>query len=926
MVKFTVDEIRTMMDKPHNIRNMSVIAHVDHGKSTLTDSLIGAAGIIAEAKAGDTRFMDTREDEQARTITIKATAVSLFFSFKEDLIREEVLKALQGSEAERKAALAGGVPKPKPVVQPILEAEPDENDAAAGAGDAAAAGAEAPKEEGVPAFAPPPAGEARKIVFDLSSSRVNENGETVHDFLINLIDSPGHVDFSSEVTAALRVTDGALVVVDCIEGVCVQTETVLRQAIAERIKPVLWVNKLDRIFLELGLDPEDAYQSFCRAIESANVIIATYKDELMGALEVYPEEGTVGFGAGLHGWGFTLDIFARVYAAKMGITKEKMIKKLWGENYWDGKAKKFTSNNVDADGKKNRRGFCQFIMDPIKQLIDAIMQEKKEAYTKMLERLNIQIPKDAKDLVAKPLLKRVMQTWLPAAEALLGMICNHLPSPAVAQKYRVENLYSGPMDDEAARGIRNCDRDAPLMMYVSKMVPTSEKGRFYAFGRVFSGIVAGGQTVRIQGPDFIQGKKTDLQVKKIQRTVLMMGRYVEQLMDCPAGNILGLVGVDAYILKSGTITTYEYAHNFHTMKYSVSPVVRVAVECKNAADLPKLAEGLKRLAKSDPLVLCFTAPTGEHIVAGAGELHLEICLKDLAEDFMKGAPIKISEPVVSFNETVGEKSSMDCMSKSPNKHNRLIFDAEPLGEELTKAIESRDVCDTQEMKDRSRILADDYGWDVGDARKIWAFGILDATANLLVDCCKGVQFLNEIKDSCVGGFVQAVTCGVFAEESMRGIRFNLKDVTLHADAIHRGAGQLQPTCKRVLYACQFKSKPGLLEPLYVADIVVPQTALSGVYQTLNMRRGVVENTEQRPGTPLVKVKAYLPVLESFGFTQLLRQNTGGQAFPQMIFSHWDLLKGDVLEVGSQARSECEKVRTRKGLRAFPDFNDYYDKL
>jgi len=933
MVKFTVDEIRVMMDKPHNIRNMSVIAHVDHGKSTLTDSLIGAAGIIAEAKAGDTRFMDTREDEQARTITIKATAVSLFFSFEEELIRDVVLTQLKGSDAERQAMQAsGGKPKERKVVE--LVAEPDEAESSGAsavpavvAPDSVVASEEAPKEASKDAAFVPEGAAPKAVVLDLSVARQNEAGKTVHDFLINLIDSPGHVDFSSEVTAALRVTDGALVVVDCIEGVCVQTETVLRQAIAERIKPVLWVNKLDRIFLELHMETEDAYQNFCRAIESANVIIATYKDEAMGALEVYPEEGTVGFGAGLHGWGFTLDKFARMYAARFGMERGKLMKKLWGDNYFDPATKKFTTNGVDAAGKRLKRGFVQFIMDPIEQLITAIMGEKKDVYTKMLEKLNVTIPKDAKDLITKPLLKRVMQTWLPASDALLGMICNFLPSPAVAQKYRVENLYSGPLDDEAARGIRNCDRDGPLMMYVSKMVPTSEKGRFYAFGRIFSGIIAGGQTVRIQGPDFVQGKKIDLQIKKVQRTVLMMGRYVEQLQDCPAGNILGLVGVDAYILKSGTITTYEFAHNFHTMKYSVSPVVRVAVECKNAADLPKLAEGLKRLAKSDPLVLCFTAPTGEHIVAGAGELHLEICLKDLAEDFMKGAPIKISEPVVGFNETVSDKSDIDCMSKSPNKHNRLIFDCEPIGDELTTAIEQNVVFADQDQKERARLLADTYGWDVGEARKIWTFGAFDAKANLMVDTCKGVQFLNEIKDSCVGAFLQATSGGVFCEEAMRGIRFNLKDVTLHADAIHRGAGQLMPTCKRVLYACQFRSKPGILEPLYQAEITVPQQALSGVYSTLNMRRGVVENTEERAGTPLVKVKAYLPVLESFGFTQLLRQNTGGQAFPQMIFSHWQLLNGDVLTAGSQSNTECLKVRTRKGLKGgIPDFNEYYDKL
>merc|ERR1712137_542901 len=288
--------------------------------------------------------------------------------------------------------------------------------------------------------------------------------------------------------------------------------------------------------------------------------------------------------------------------------------------------------------------------------------------------------------------------WLPAAETLLQMIVNHLPSPKIAQAYRAENLYAGPIDDAAGVAIANCDANGPLMMYISKMVPTSEKGRFYAFGRVFSGTCKTGETVRIQGPDYVPGKKTDLYVKKIQRTILMMGRYVEQMPDCPCGNIIGLVGIDAYLLKAGTITTFEEAHNFVTMKYSVSPVVRVAVDVKNASDLPKLMEGLKRLAKSDPLVLCMTAPTGEHIVAGAGELHLEICIKDLKEDFMKGAPVKISDPVVSFCETVTVESSMTCCSKSPNKHNRIYLTAEPMSEELCKAIDDKTISPDQETK------------------------------------------------------------------------------------------------------------------------------------------------------------------------------------------------------------------------------------
>jgi elongation factor 2 len=862
MVNFTVDEIRRMMDVPTSIRNISVIAHVDHGKSTLTDSLIAAGGIIAKAKAGDARFMDTREDEQQRTITIKSTAVSLYFEMTPDLLNPGPLKDFEAIKASGHDCL--GVTKV----------------------------------------------------------------EGACPYLINLIDSPGHVDFSSEVTAALRVTDGALVVVDCIEGVCVQTETVLRQAISERIKPVLFVNKLDRCFLELGMDLEECFQNFSRAVESVNVIIATYNDDLLGDVQVFPGSGTVGFGSGLHGWGFTVKKFAIMYAAKFGISQDKMMQKLWGDNFFNQKARKWTSKQYTKSGDRLDRGFCSFILKPIDTLFDALMNEKTDLYMKMLEKLDVKIPVDAKDLTGKPLLKRIMQTWLPASDALLEMIINHLPSPAIAQAYRVENLYSGPLDDPSAESIRKCDPKGELMVYISKMVPTSEKGRFYAFGRVFGGIIATGQTVRIMGPDYVPGKKTDLYIKKVQRTVLMMGRYIEQLPDCPCGNIIGLVGIDSYLLKSGTIATHADAYTFHTMKMSVSPVVRVAIEVQNASDLPKLMEGLKRLSKSDPLVQTFTAPTGEHIVAGAGELHLEICLKDLQEDFMKGAPIKISTPVVSFCETVTCETTLQCVSKSPNKHNRIYMKCEPISDELVQAIDKNEITDMMEAKVRARTLADDFGWDVQEARKIWTFGCPpDGKANVLVDATKGTQFMSEIKDSMVGAFIQTTAAGIMCEEAMRGMRANIEDVTMHADAIHRGAGQIMPAAKRVLFACQIKSQPSLQEPLYLCDIVVPNHAVAGVYSTLNARRGVIEGKEDRPGTPLCKIKAYLPVLESFGFTQLLRQNTSGQAFPQMIFSHWNALTGDIMEEGTQANKICCEVRKRKGLKeGLPVFGDYYDKI
>ncbi|CUS21849.1 LAQU0S04e02212g1_1 [Lachancea quebecensis] len=842
MVAFTVDQMRSLMDKVTNVRNMSVIAHVDHGKSTLTDSLVQRAGIISAAKAGEARFTDTRKDEQERGITIKSTAISLYSEMTEEDVKDIKQKTIGNS------------------------------------------------------------------------------------FLINLIDSPGHVDFSSEVTAALRVTDGALVVVDTVEGVCVQTETVLRQALGERIKPVVVINKVDRALLELQVTKEDLYQSFARTVESVNVIISTYADEVLGDVQVFPQQGTVAFGSGLHGWAFTIRQFANRYSKKFGVDRQKMMDRLWGDSYFNPKTKKWTNKEVDADGKPLERAFNMFVLDPIFRLFAAIMNFKKDEIPVLLQKLEINLKGDEKDLEGKALLKVVMRKFLPAADALLEMIIMHLPSPVTAQDYRAEQLYEGPSDDPACIAIKNCDPTSDLMLYVSKMVPTSDKGRFYAFGRVFAGTVKSGQKIRIQGPNYVPGKKDDLFLKAVQRVVLMMGRFVEPIDDCPAGNIVGLVGIDQFLLKTGTLTTYESAHNMKVMKFSVSPVVQVAVEVKNANDLPKLVEGLKRLSKSDPCVLCYMSESGEHIVAGTGELHLEICLSDLENDHA-GIPLKISPPVVAYRETVEGESSQVALSKSPNKHNRIYLKAEPMEEECSLAIEDGKINPRDDFKARARVMADDYGWDVTDARKIWCFGPDGNGPNVVVDQTKAVQYLNEIKDSVVAAFQWASKEGPIFGEQMRSVRVNILDVTLHADAIHRGGGQIIPTMRRATYAGFLLAEPKIQEPVFLVEIQCPEQAVGGIYSVLNKKRGQVVSEEQRPGTPLFTVKAYLPVNESFGFTGQLRQATGGQAFPQMVFDHWATLSADPLDPSSKAGEIVTAARKRHGMKEeVPGWQEYYDKL
>ncbi|OQS01216.1 elongation factor 2 [Achlya hypogyna] len=837
MVNFTAAQLRDIMNSTTNIRNLAVIAHVDHGKSTLTDALVAKAGIISTGAAGSARYTDTRDDEKERGITIKSTGISMYF--------------------------------------------------------------ETPAKE---------------------------------PFLINLIDSPGHVDFSSEVTAALRVTDGALVVVDAVDGVCVQTETVLRQAIGERVKPVLVVNKVDRALLELQLPPEDCYQVLRRAVESVNVILATCTDAALGDVQVHPETGSVAFGSGLHQWAFTLSTFANLYAAKFGTNAAKLLPKLWGDWGYDAVEKKWTTQRA---AKGLPRAFVQFVMDPICKVFEAVTNNQPKKLAKMLGAIGVPLSvlkngATGQPLTGRDLLKSVMHAWLPAGDAILDMVVTHLPSPVVAQRYRVDTLYDGPLDDECAVAIRNCDASGPLVMYVSKMVPTSaDRTRFYAFGRVFSGAVATGQKVRLLGPNYVPGSATDLFTNKtIQRTVVMMGRAVEAVADVPAGNTCALVGVDQYLLKSGTITTSETGCTIRTMKFSVSPVMRVAVAPASPADLPKLIEGMRRLAKSDPMVQCYTEATGEHIVAGAGELHLDICLADLENDFMGGARLVRANPIVTYRETITSPSGIVCLAKSSNKHNRLFCTATPLGSELVTAMEARrpELSDHADVKTRARYLADSFGWDVVDGRKIWGYGPDHLGTNVFVDQTKGIANTQDIRDSVVRGFQWATATGVLCDEAVSGARVNLIDVLFHPNAAHRGTDQLLPAARRVVHACQLVSAPALLEPMFLVEVQCPQDVVGGVYSTLHVRRGVVIAEEPKANSSL-HLRAYLPVVESFGFTEALRAKTGGKAFPQCWFDHYEVVDGDPLLPTTLAGKLVAGTRARKGLR--PDIaplDHFLDKL
>jgi elongation factor 2 len=867
MPNFTKEQMREIMGVQSNIRNLSIIAHIDHGKSTLTDSLLQHAGIMSKAKAGTMkgRETDTRKDEQERGITIKSTGVSMYFKYKS--IKDDL------------------------------------------------------------------AVEQTEETTETKTETTEEEVEISKDaYLINLIDSPGHVDFSSEVTAALRVTDGAIVVVDCMEGVCVQTETVLRQAISEKVRPILFLNKLDRVFLEVKLEPHDVYLRLRKTIESVNAILGTYEDEDLGDLQLDPVSGRVAFGSGYHQWAFTLKHFARMYAPQFNKTPKEMMKFLWGEYYYNNETKKWSKNSENG---KHDIGFVKLIIKPIRNLIEAIMTNKKAkdgtpVYLKMLTKLNVKISKEDMELTDKKLVKAVMRTWLPASDTLLQMSVDHLPSPVQAQAYRTKYLYTGPQDDVCAEAMKKCDPNGPLMMYISKMIPTDVgSGRFYAFGRVFSGTVTSGKKYKIMGANYEHGNKRDLyEGKSVQRVVTMMGAKTDQMVDVPCGNTCAIIGIDNYLLKTGTISSEEEAYPVRDMKYAVAPVVRRSVSTMSAGDLPKLVEGLKRLAKSDPLVEIYQdEETGEHIVAGAGELHLEICLSDL-EDFMKGTKLRINEPVVSYRETITEAFESTILTKSPNNHNRLFVTAEPMPQRLQDEIEEGKISvDNRENKEQARYLQTEFDYSVDRmGKRLWALGPDSKGANMFVDDTKAVDYLIEIKESVKSGFGWATRSGPLCGEPLRGVRINLQDVTLHADAIHRGMGQILPTTRRVVCGAVLTGKPRLMEPMYKCTITVPESSAGSVYGLVSNRRGIIEEDAYDDSGIRKIITTSLPVAESFGFEAELKSTTGGKGFTTLTFSHWKIINSDPLEEGSMANNIVNKIRERKGLGPMLGIERYTDRL
>jgi len=409
----------------------------------------------------------------------------------------------------------------------------------------------------------------------------------------------------------------------------------------------------------------------------------------------------------------------------------------------------------------------------------------------------------------------------------------------------------------------------------------------------------------------------------------------------PAGSICAVSGVDQFVLKRCTLASSPEDFPLRAPTFTVSPVVRMSVQPVRVADLPKMVDGLKRLAKSCPLVQVSIEDSGSHIVAGCGEEHMRILQRDLTTLFLAGVGLTWSDPRVSYREVVVGESSQVCLAKSPNKHNRLYMTAEPMAERLCQAVEAQQIFPTQDFKKRGKILEKEFGWDKADSTRIWGFGPAPEEtgaahgANILVDQTKGVQYLHEIRESVNSGLLWASKQGPLCEEKMRGVRFNLQDAKLHSDSIHRGMGQIQQPARRVFFSSMMTARCRLAEPMFHAAIEAPQVAQAGVMQALGVCRGELVIAEEI-GMGRVSVQAYVPIAETIGstpFASVLTQKTNGKASVSYTFDHWETMQSDPLawdpKIGptSKAAEILTSIRQQKGIKLEPPrLVDFLDKL
>ncbi|MBD3260011.1 elongation factor EF-2 [Candidatus Woesearchaeota archaeon] len=711
-----IEKVKKLMMIPEQIRNISVSAHIDHGKTTFTDNLLAGAGMMSEELAGQQLVTDFREDEQARGITIDAANVSM----------------------------------------------------------------------------------------------VHKVGDK--EFLINLIDTPGHVDFGGDVTRAMRAVDGTIVLVDAVEGMMPQTETVLRQALKEKDKPVLFINKVDRLIKELKLEPEKMQERFVNIIMKVNKFIDQITtDDTNWNISV--QDGSVCFGSAIHNWGMSLD-----FMQKKGIS--------------------------------------------FKDIIDAYEQN------------------EIKELAKKA----------PLHEVVLTAVVKHLPNPIVAQKYRIPKIWHGDLDSDLGKSLVACDPKGKPAFIVTKIVIDKHAGEVCA-GRLFSGTISKGDQL------YLNLAKKNVRIQQVSVYKAAQRIQVEYAV---CGNIIGLVGLaDA---RPGETVSLEPIEPFEAITHIFEPVVTKAIEATKPSDLPKLIDVLRQIGKEDPsIVIEINEETGEHLMSGMGELHLEVIENRIKTE--KGVEVKTSSPIVVYRETVTKKNPIPAEGKSPNKHNRLYFTVEPLEQQYVEAIRSGKLPNARLKKKDDDVIntLKELGMETKEARDVKEI----FNGNVFVDGTRGIVHIGEIMEMVLDMFKDVMKAGPIAREPCTGIKVTLNDCKLHEDAIHRGPGQLYPAVREGIRGAMMTASPLLFEPIQKMQFGAPATYMGELSKLVSNKRGQLIDMQQEGDEVIVIAK--LPVAETFGLSNDLRSATGGRGTMFLVDQSFERLPNEL------QNKVIGQIRSRKGL-------------
>ncbi len=723
--KKMVERVTVLMNEPENVRNIGIVAHIDHGKTTLTDNILAGAGMISKELAGKQLFTDSDEEEQERGITIDSACVSMVHEF--------------------------------------------------------------------------------------------EGGE----YLINLIDTPGHVDFGGDVTRAMRAVDGAVVVVDAVEGTMPQTETVLRQALKEHVRPVLFINKVDRLINELQVDSQEMQIRLGKVIDHVNKLIKGMNEEKYKAgWRVDAAGGTVAFGSALYNWAISVP-----FMKKSGI------------------------------GFNDVYNYC-----------------KEENQKELAEKC-------------------------PLHEVLNDMIIRYLPNPLTAQKDRVNVIWHGDKESTEGKNMLNANRDGDVALMVTNISLDPHAGEV-ATGRLFSGTLKRGMELNVSG---------SVKTNRLQQVGIFMGPERLEVEQIPAGNIAAVTGLkDAYV--GATVSSMDDMIPFESIQHASEPVVTVAVEAKHMKDLPKLVEVLRQVAKEDnTLKVTINEETGEHLMSGMGELHLEVIGHRIERD--KGVEITTSPPLVVYRETI-QKHAGPVEGKSPNRHNRFYIEVEPLDSNIVDLIKSGEVSmRLPELERREKFM--EAGMDKDQAK-----GIAEIyESNILINMTKGIQYLNETMELVIDGFEEVMKAGPLTREPCQAVKVKLVDAKLHEDAVHRGPAQVIPASRQAIQAAMLMADDTLLEPYQMVFIQTPQNNMGGATSEIQGRRGIINNMSQEGDMTIIESRA--PVAELFGFAGDIRSATEGRAMWSTEFAGFETLPASLL------KEIVLQIRQRKGLKSeMPKASDF----